>query len=821
MKKIIFTLCFIIIGAIGFTGCSFLNTTLQTPTVTMDKDAMVLNWTSVENAEHYDIYMDNNLVYQQKENGSISYNFNFSSLISDEQVHTFQVKAIAVGLYADSSFSRTLSYVGNFDFETSEEELKIAYSETISPKNVVLNGDIVQWDLIEDVTEYYVGVYTTSSGLTYYTTDSNFLLLSNLLEEECAIRVGVKEDNNTVYLNSNLIFYSPDDSGEFTNEFYLFDSQINDMYITTIEELNNLIYYKFIYRDEDYTFRVSSEINEQIENTYNLKNTFAENVKSATTYSFSRFMETMDYEYSSSGRASIISHGSNYVDVSVKISFKGVKECDTNLNASSTLEQDNDVSLPSYEVYNSDFVGEDLELVDQNWFLTTMVETSEQLYWAVENQIKPVFVNTTCRAYEIYYKAVDVLKNEIIKEGMTDYQKALAIFDWIEYNTVYDYTDGYSQTDENGQATGKFVYGETVTNAITSIPSYYLEGVFIKGVAVCDGFSKAYSLMCNLVGIECVRISGSIYEMGMYAGDHAWNKVKIGNQFYICDITWTPVTYDADNDNADDVEYLSHKYFMVNDEYLEQTHREFQYRTKYFSSYYDAPNMYSYYTEVIGTHYTSATDTTGVLIDRLITSNDDLNYTFEYVFNNDIESIEIVFSYEYYKSIENTISNATRFTETLKSSKIKCQYLQTMGLNIAYYGDDLTNDVGYMMLLSSTNLIDDTGEVDGEDDIIEMIQHLNNTGSEFKYKTYDIWVDQVVLEGYLLDGVTYAEAIQNWVNYLIENVYNDTNYLGLTYTNFEIVFDQNVNNGQPIHYELDNEVNTAYACTFKLIQPTE
>ena len=123
--------------------------------------------------------------------------------------------------------------------------------------------------------------------------------------------------------------------------------------------------------------------------------------------------------------------------------------------------------------------------------------------------------------------------------------------------------------------------------------------------------------------------------------------------------------------------------------------------------------------------------------------------------------------------------------------------------------------------MSSTNLIDDTGEVDGEDDIIEIIQHLNDTGIEFKYETYDILVDEVVLKDYLLDGVTYKEAIQNWVNDLIVNVYNDTDYLGLDYTNFEIVFNEKENNGEPIIYELNDKINTAFACTFRLIQPTE
>ena len=64
---------------------------------------------------------------------------------------------------------------------------------------------------------------------------------------------------------------------------------------------------------------------------------------------------------------------------------------------------------------------------------------------------------------------------------------------------------------------------------------------------------------------------------------------------------------------------------------------------------------------------------------------------------------------------------------------------------------------------------------------------------------------------------TYSQAIENWVNNLKEKVYNDTNYSGLTYTNFEIIFNESINNGEPIIYELNDKENKAYACTFKLV----
>lgn len=41
--------------------------------------------------------------------------------------------------------------------------------------------------------------------------------------------------------------------------------------------------------------------------------------------------------------------------------------------------------------------------------------------------------------------------------------------------------------------------------------SFYIEGVLTDTdyLAVCDGMSKTFSLLCNIEGIPCVRVIGS------------------------------------------------------------------------------------------------------------------------------------------------------------------------------------------------------------------------------------------------------------------------------------------------------------------------
>lgn len=141
---------------------------------------------------------------------------------------------------------------------------------------------------------------------------------------------------------------------------------------------------------------------------------------------------------------------------------------------------------------------------------TYEVSTTNQLFYVVERGYKPLCVANS-PAEKIYNRA-KVILNSIIKEGDSDYQKALAIFEYLVMNVEYDNAILTLPSEEN------WVYYD----------AFYLEGVFDKNKAVCDGISKAYSLMCNMEGIPCLQVTGN---------SHAWCKVKIENNWTIVDPT--------------------------------------------------------------------------------------------------------------------------------------------------------------------------------------------------------------------------------------------------------------------------------------------
>lgn len=138
------------------------------------------------------------------------------------------------------------------------------------------------------------------------------------------------------------------------------------------------------------------------------------------------------------------------------------------------------------------------------------VETSQQLYYVVENKYKPILKKNSI-AEKIYSTAKDIL-NSIIDDTMNEYQKAKQIYNYICSEISYDYITS----------------GESTYN-LNENQAYFLEGVFLNQNAVCDGKSKAYSLLCNMENIDNIRVTAI---NDKYQG-HAYNYIKIFDKWYL------------------------------------------------------------------------------------------------------------------------------------------------------------------------------------------------------------------------------------------------------------------------------------------------
>lgn len=237
---------------------------------------------------------------------------------------------------------------------------------------------------------------------------------------------------------------------------------------------------------------------------------------------------------------------------------------------------------------------------------TMSVSTSNMLYKAVAWGYKPVFMGAQAdNLQQIYDNAKDAL-SYIVSDDMSEYEKVHAIYDYIIYNVRYDH--------DCANAEDKYVSGNLSLNEKMKYYGYYLEGIFLDKFykkdmhAVCDGKSKAFVLMCGIEGITAVRISGEATSDGKNFGGHAWNKVLLDlngtgdKEWYFVDTTWGDV-------GDDSKEFLSHAYFLLSDDEVKNTHVE-----KQGHDYPKAEGKFDYYAHE--TYTSSGTEYNYVITNR-------------------------------------------------------------------------------------------------------------------------------------------------------------------------------------------------------------
>ncbi len=237
---------------------------------------------------------------------------------------------------------------------------------------------------------------------------------------------------------------------------------------------------------------------------------------------------------------------------------------------------------------------------------TMSVSTSNMLYKAVAWGYKPVFMGSQAENLkQIYDNAKDAL-SYIVSDEMSEYEKVHAIYDYIIYNVRYDH--------DCANAEDAYVSGNLSLNEKMKYYGYYLEGIFLDKFykkdmhAVCDGKSKAFVLMCGIEGITAVRISGEASSDGKNFGGHAWNKVLLDlngtgdKEWYFVDTTWGDV-------GDDSKEFLSHAYFLLSDDEVKNTHVE-----KTGHGYPKAEGKFDYYAHE--TYTSSGTEYNYVITNR-------------------------------------------------------------------------------------------------------------------------------------------------------------------------------------------------------------
>lgn len=123
-----------------------------------------------------------------------------------------------------------------------------------------------------------------------------------------------------------------------------------------------------------------------------------------------------------------------------------------------------------------------------------------------------------------YEEAAVQILEACVLPGMSQWQIALAIHDYLIANAAYD------ETEEKNSG----------------------YDILVNGTAMCAGYAEAYRDLLLQAGVECRYVASDEME-------HAWNLVCIDGQWYHADLTW-------DDPTPDTAGYVSHEYFLLTDE---------------------------------------------------------------------------------------------------------------------------------------------------------------------------------------------------------------------------------------------------------------
>ena len=110
-----------------------------------------------------------------------------------------------------------------------------------------------------------------------------------------------------------------------------------------------------------------------------------------------------------------------------------------------------------------------------------------------------------------YSNKIDKIVSSVIKKGMSDREKAVAIHDYMVKNYSYDYTFA----------------GD----------SYHIRGLLDNNKGVCQAYANLCRILCNRAGLECYCVTGIGGDPGKI-DLHMWNLVKIGDEWLYLDVTF-------------------------------------------------------------------------------------------------------------------------------------------------------------------------------------------------------------------------------------------------------------------------------------------
>jgi len=142
--------------------------------------------------------------------------------------------------------------------------------------------------------------------------------------------------------------------------------------------------------------------------------------------------------------------------------------------------------------------------------------------------------------YDTLIVESDRIINKIVNNNMSDYEKEIAIHDYLVRNVEYDIDNKYHTE------------------------SHTAYGAIVNNISVCDGYAEAFDYLLKKVGIKSKLIYGKMENIS-----HAWNLVEIESDLYFVDVT-------ADDPINNEENIMSYNFFNVPFSLIVNSHEVFE-----------------------------------------------------------------------------------------------------------------------------------------------------------------------------------------------------------------------------------------------------
>lgn len=136
--------------------------------------------------------------------------------------------------------------------------------------------------------------------------------------------------------------------------------------------------------------------------------------------------------------------------------------------------------------------------------------------------------------------AADECINQISPEA-TDYEKIKFVYEYLINTTDYN-----SSSPDNQN----------------------IQSALLNHSSVCAGYSKAFQYILHRMGMFCTYVTGKTTD----GGDHGWNLVRIGDQYYHVDVTWGDPVFAGQMESDSGVSAMNYNYLCCTDQEIYKTH---------------------------------------------------------------------------------------------------------------------------------------------------------------------------------------------------------------------------------------------------------